>query len=176
MTRPMKARLVKGAAGMLLGALLSAAGAAAQVLEGEVTGIADGDTLTVLVDGRRELRVRLAWIDAPETGRGQKRPGQPFGQAAKRSLSEICYRQRARVQAIDQDRYGRTVGRVFCAGRDANLEQVRRGYAWAYRRYDPPREFLEAEREARAARRGLWADPGASPPWEWRGGVSFPPR
>lgn len=172
----MKARLVKGAAAALLGALICGAASAAQALEGQVTGIADGDTLTVLVDGRREVRVRLAWIDAPETGRGQKRPGQPFAQAAKGSLSEICFRRRASVQVVDEDRYGRAVGRVFCGGRDANLEQVRRGYAWAYRRYDPPREILEAEREARAARRGLWADPGASPPWEWRGGASFPPR
>jgi endonuclease YncB( thermonuclease family) len=26
----------------------------------------------------------------------------------------------------------------------------------------------DAEAEARAARRGLWADPDSVPPWEWR--------
>lgn len=132
----------------------------AEKIEGKVVGISDGDTLTVLA-GRRETRVRLAWIDAPETG-------QPFGQAAKRSLSDLCFGRRASVEIVDHDRYGRVVGRVLCDGHDANLEQVRRGMAWAYVRYAPQREIVLAESEARASRRGLWSDGNATPPWEWR--------
>ena len=64
---------------------------------------------------------------------------------------------------------GRTLGRVSCAGVDANAEQVRRGMAWVYVRYAPKYSPLYAvQAEARAARRGLWHDPNPVPPWKWR--------
>lgn len=141
--------------------------ACAEELSGKVVGIADGDTLTVL-SGPEQVRVRLAWIDAPEIGHGRNRPGQPFGQASKRSLSDLCFGRRASVEVVDRDRYGRVVGRALCEGRDANLYQVRRGMAWAYVRYGPPASIVEAEAEARAAGRGLWSDRSPVPPWEWR--------
>ncbi len=54
-------------------------------------------------------------------------------------------------------------------GRSLNRELVRAGFAWWYRRYAPADERLEQlERDARGAKRGLWADPHAVPPWEWR--------
>jgi len=54
-------------------------------------------------------------------------------------------------------------------GRSLNRELVRAGFAWWYRRYAPDDETLEQlEREARGAKRGLWVDPDAVPPWEWR--------
>jgi len=33
-----------------------------------VIGISDGDTLTVLRDGRTQVKIRLHGVDAPETG------------------------------------------------------------------------------------------------------------
>jgi endonuclease YncB( thermonuclease family) len=51
---------------------------------------------------------------------------------------------------------------------DANLNQVRRGMAWVYRKYARDPLYFRVEEEARAARRGLWADPNRVPPWEWR--------
>ncbi len=51
-----------------------------------------------------------------------------------------------------------------------NRELVKAGFAWWYRRYAPDDETLkQLEAEARAAKRGLWADPHVVPPWEWRG-------
>ncbi len=51
-----------------------------------------------------------------------------------------------------------------------NRELVKAGFAWWYRRYAPDDETLaQLEHEARAAKRGLWADPHAVAPWEWRG-------
>jgi hypothetical protein len=44
----------------------------------------------------------------------------------------------------------------------------RAGFAWRYVQYDKPGEFTAAEREARDAKRGLWADPHPVPPWEFR--------
>ncbi len=53
-------------------------------------------------------------------------------------------------------------------GRSLNHELVRAGLAWMYRRYTNDQSLSDLEEEARVARRGLWADPHAVPPWEWR--------
>lgn len=145
-----------------------AGSAYAQTISGRVVYIADGDTLTVLDSANQQHIIRLAEIDAPEIGHGRNKPGQPFGQNSRQSLAEMCFDNSATVEVMDADRYGRTVGRVNCAGKDANLEQVRRGMAWAYQRYNRRPEIVRAENEARAARLGLWADSNSTPPWEWR--------
>jgi len=126
-----------------------------------VVSVHDGDTLTVLVE-RRQVRVRLTDIDAPELG-------QPFGARSRQSLSSLCFGKTASLDVRGQDRYNRTLARVTCAGAEANAEQVRRGYAWTFVRYVRPDSPLYAiEREARAAHRGLWQDPAPVAPWDWR--------
>jgi endonuclease YncB( thermonuclease family) len=146
----------------LAAALLICAGASsAAELVGRVVSIQDGDTLTILVS-RKQIRVRLTEIDAPERR-------QPFGTRSRQSLSEMCAGREARVLDQGNDRYGRTLGRVICAGTDANAEQVRRGMAWVFERYAPKdSQLYSVQREARAARRGLWHDSNPVPPWEWR--------
>lgn len=126
-----------------------------------VVGVADGDTITVITAGRLQIKVRLAEIDAPEKK-------QPFGAASKESLSDLCYNKPAQLAVQDTDRYGRTVARVTCDGVDANREQIRRGLAWVYRKYSRDAALLDVEAEAREAKRGLWSEPDAVPPWEWR--------
>lgn len=126
-----------------------------------MVSVHDGDTLTVLIE-RRQMKVRLSDIDAPELG-------QPFGTRSRQSLAELCFGKPASLDVRGRDRYQRTIARVTCAGTDANAEQVRRGYAWTFTRYaraDSPLYALQ--REARAARRGLWNDPSPVPPWDWR--------
>ena len=66
------------------------------------------------------------------------------------------------------DRYKRTVAHIKCAGVDVNAEQVDRGMAWVYRRYARNHNLYILERNARVAKRGLWADPNPTAPWEWR--------
>jgi endonuclease YncB( thermonuclease family) len=67
------------------------------------------------------------------------------------------------------DRYGRILGDVFTPdGQSLNQELVRAGYAWWFRRYSKDIVLAQLEEEARIAKRGLWADPHAVPPWEWR--------
>ena len=51
---------------------------------------------------------------------------------------------------------------------DVNAEMVRQGMAWVYRYYLRDKALLDVEKEAKAAKRGLWADPNPIPPWEWR--------
>ncbi|TCZ61384.1 thermonuclease family protein [Roseicella aquatilis] len=148
---------------ILLLALHLAPARAATELRGHVVGITDGDTLTLLTPGKRQVKVRLAEIDTPESR-------QPYGTRARQALAELTFRRQVRVVVEDTDRYGRRVGRVHAGRLDVNAEMVRRGAAWVYDQYshDPILAALEAE--ARAARRGLWALPEAErvPPWEWR--------
>jgi endonuclease YncB( thermonuclease family) len=132
----------------------------AEVLEARVTHVADGDSLSVCVE-HREVRVRLVAIDAPEYQ-------QAFGRESRKSLVDLCENKVARIDWTKEDRYGRMLGQVSCAGVDVNAEQVRRGMAWVSRLDQPAAALYSAERAARTARIGLWADAGAVPPWKWR--------
>lgn len=150
----------------------------AETISGIVVGIADGDTLTVLDSERRQHKIRLAGIDAPEKA-------QPFGQKSKTSLSAMVFNREVEVIGDKKDRYGRTVGKVMAADpncntpacpkiHDVNLMQVMSGMAWWYRQYakeqsPQDRENYEAaEFNAKVRRLGLWADKNPIPPWEWR--------
>ncbi|MCW8133759.1 MAG: thermonuclease family protein [Planctomycetota bacterium] len=132
---------------------------------GEVVGVHDGDTITVLWE-RKEVKVRLFGIDAPETS-----PAQDYGQRAKQFASQMLFGKSVRVQVKDKRlTYGRVVGEVFVAtdGREAsaNAALVEAGLAWAYRQYS--QAYLEQEAAAKADRRGLWAGSNPVPPWEFR--------
>lgn len=139
---------------------LACAPAAAGALSGTVVGIADGDTLT-LFDGSRQVRVRLAEIDAPERR-------QAFGNVARQHLAALCFRTQATVRVQSTDRYGRAVGRVTCGTTDANAAMVSAGLAWVFRRYARDPALYRLEADARRDRRGLWRDPAPIPPWEFR--------
>ena len=139
----------------------------ADTLTGRVVGIADGDTLTLLDATNTQHKIRLSGIDSPEKG-------QPFGQACKKSLSDLAYDRVVAVESNKLDRYGRVIGKVLVNGQDVNLEQVRRGCGWHYKQYqneqilDDGLSYNAAEELARSSRVGLWADHEPMPPWEWR--------
>jgi micrococcal nuclease len=127
----------------------------------QVIGIADGDTLTLLVD-RKPVKIRLANIDAPEKA-------QSWGSRSKQSLSDLCWGKDATYETQDVDRYGRTVAVVKCGGVEVNRAQVERGMAWTYTRYNKDRSLPALQDKARQQGSGLWADGDrAVPPWEFR--------
>ena len=141
--------------------------ATAATLAGRVVGVSDGDTVTVLTAENRQFKIRLSGIDAPEKK-------QPFGTHAKETLARQLFGQAVVVEWSKTDRYGRIVGKIEVDGVDANLEQVREGSAWVYTQYlrelpvEDRKLNLEAERLAKAERRGLWRDEQPEPPWQWR--------
>lgn len=151
----------------LLLAALAAGQLHAQTLEGKVVGVSDGDTLTLLVD-KRPVKVRLANIDAPETGKGKNNPGMPFGQAAKEALSRAAFGKVATAQCPEKDRYERLVCEVFVDGKNINLQQVNQGMAWVYEQYAKNPAYYQAQQQAQAKKLGLWADSNPQKPWEWR--------
>lgn len=134
--------------------------AAAPTYAYQVISIADGDTMTLLVD-QKPLKIRLANIDAPE-----KR--QAFGQRSKQSLSNMCWGKDAEYAAQTIDRYRRTVAVVTCDGIEANTAQVQRGLAWVYPKYNKDSALPALEQAAKLTGLGLWVDPAPVPPWEWR--------
>ena len=144
-------------------AVLAVGVACAATLEGRVVRVADGDTVTVLDADKVQHRVRLYAIDAPEKA-------QAFGQKSKERLSHYVFGKDVAVEWKSKDRYGRILGTLFVDGRDVNLQMVRDGFAWHYKRYDSSPVYAAAEAEARQARRGLWADADAIPPERFRHG------
>ena len=149
-------------------------------LRGQVIGISDGDTLTVLDAANSPHRIRLDGIDAPEKG-------QAYGTRSKDLLAALAFGKPAVVVWSKRDRYGRIVGQVHvaasphCAGadcppsHDVGLALIEAGLAWHYKRYQHEQRAVErgryarAEDEARARRVGLWQDRHPVPPWEYRG-------
>jgi len=127
---------------------------------GRVCGVADGDTISVLHEGRA-VKIRLYGIDCPEKH-------QAFGQKAKTFTSQMAFGKLVEVDPVTRDRYGRIVARVHVGGRCLNEELLRAGYAWHFKRFSRDRHLAELELQARAARSGLWGDPAPVAPWEFR--------
>lgn len=147
--------------------LLTHTPAWAETLTGQVVGISDGDTLTLLIEGNKRERIRLSGIDAPEKK-------QPFGEASRQHLAGMVFGQAVTIEYNKRDHYGRIVGQVWVDGKDACLAQIEAGLAWHYKRFqlEQPLEdrltYTRAEDAAKSARRGLWTDHAPIPPWEWR--------
>ena len=90
--------------GVLLAVLLAllVGNSLAQSLVGRVVGVTDGNTVTLLVDGRVQHKIRLSGIDAPEKA-------QPFGNRAKQRLSSLVYGKTVTAVGTKQDRYCRLI-------------------------------------------------------------------
>lgn len=139
----------------------------ADALKGQVVAVADGDTVTVLDAQRQRHKIRLAGIDAPESR-------QAYGQRARSSLKDLLDGRQVQVSYDKTDRYGRLVGKIELEGRDINLEQLRRGLAWHYKKYEAEQSpedrqlYAQAQEQAQAARLGLWRDGQPLAPWDYR--------
>jgi micrococcal nuclease len=134
---------------------------AAPTLAVKVVGITDGDTITVVDDAKHQIKVRLEGIDAPESG-------QAFGTQAKKALSDKVFGKPVTIKETGKDKYGRTLASVYVGKQHVNRELVAEGFAWHYKEYNSDANLAAAEKEARAAKRGLWRDDSPMPPWDFR--------
>ena len=142
-------------------------------IRGRVVKVADGDTLTVLAAAGRagsmnppppattQHKIRLNGIDAPESH-------QAFGNVSKKHLSSLVFGKDVRVKYKSRDKYGRILGTIYIDGLDINLEMLRAGLAWHYKRFDSTPEYAQAESEARQNRCGLWQDKNPINPYDFR--------
>lgn len=135
-----------------------------KVLEGEVISVADGDTFTVLDAGRQSFRIRLEGIDSPEDS-------QAFSDKSKEALVALVFRKQVRIEWVEKDRYGRTLGHVYVGDKWVNHELIKDGWAWHYKKYNSDPRLSLAERKAAESRSGLWAEAEPIAPWDYRDGV-----
>jgi endonuclease YncB( thermonuclease family) len=141
----------------------------AKLLEGTVTAVHDGDTLT-LNSGGTATKIRLDSIDAPELA-------QPFGNTSQIALSGAVLGKPVKVAYTKTDQYDRIVGAVFTDScQYVNLNQVSTGMAWFYKAYQCEisaavrLQFSQAQDRAAAADLGLWAQVDPEAPWFFRNG------
>jgi len=133
------------------------------VFTAKVIRIMDGDTMEVLYQNQ-PIKIRLAHIDCPE-----KRGSQPFGNHAKKALSDLCFGQMVSVQGQKYDRYKRLIAVVINRNKQVvNQEMIKQGMAWHYKKYSSDPLYAQLEVEARKHKIGLWQDSNAVAPWEWR--------
>jgi endonuclease YncB( thermonuclease family) len=153
----------------------------ADVLQGKVVKVTDGDTVTIVDDSGKKHRIRLMGIDAPEKD-------QPYGDVSTQSLIELVSGKAVTIEYEKRDRYKRIIGKVlvdppgevFCMALecvkkiDVGLEQIKGGLAWHYKKYqgeqseEDRRLYAGSENAAREKQLGLWVDYEPIPPWEWR--------
>lgn len=119
----------------------------------------DADTLEAGGNGSLVKSIRFAGIDAPESSQAL------LGKNAQDWLDEqLKTAKKVEFGSTEKDKHGRQVSTVYADGRNLNVELVKQGHAQVYGRYlhrlaKPVREaLLNAENEAREAKRGIWAD------------------
>jgi micrococcal nuclease len=137
-----------------------------KMLRGRVIRHVDGDTVHITLENpppglNRVEKVRMIGADTPETVH-PSREMEYFGREAS-DFTKNALLAKDVLLALDwemRDKYGRLLAYIYLP--DAvchNAELIRQGYAHAYTRF--PFQFLEEfralEREARAAKAGLWA-------------------
>ena len=134
----------------------------ARSFEGEVTRVADGDSLWVRpAAGGAPVALRLQGVDAPEGC-------QAHGAAARTALTRRVLHQTVTVQTRTRDDFQRSVARVRHRGEDIGGWLVHEGHAWSMRYRRSPGPYAEQEAKARLARRGLWSEAQPLEPRQFR--------
>ena len=135
--------------------------------KGTVLKVIDGDTILVLTSTNKRNKVRLSYIDAPET-----KPVQKYGKSSKIFLEKIILNQNIIINTEENDRYGRQLGEVYLYTHDKrvfiNAKMIKSGNAWVYIKYRSNTYLLNLEEHARTNKLGLWAHPPFIEPWVFR--------
>lgn len=133
-----------------------------KLILGKVVAITDGDTFKLLTQDSTLYRIRIANIDCPEKK-------QPFSTRAKQFTSDQIFGKQLNVKVQSKDRYGRLIANViYDDSLNLSKELLKNGMAWHYVRYSNDDTLQLLEDEANKNKVGLWQDPNAIPPWEWR--------
>ncbi len=131
-------------------------------ITGKVVKVTDGDTFNLLTKEKKQIRVRVYGIDAPERS-------QSFGNASRKYLASMIAGKQVTAFVTKTDRYGRKIAKVKTDSiNDISFEMIKSGMAWHYSYYDNTKVYAEAEKAARAAKKGLWILPDPVNPYLYR--------
>lgn len=130
-----------------------------------INSIHDGDTVNVIADNNKKVKIRLFGIDAPEIK-------QAFGEESRLCLENMIKNKSIyfipRDKKKSTDKYGRTVAVLFDGEKNINLEMIKKGCAWNYTQYNKSLFGFFAQISAKNSKSGLWADDNPQAPWDYR--------
>ncbi len=128
----------------------------------KVEKVHDGDTINIITNNNKMLKIRLFGIDAPELK-------QKYGEESRICLENMIKNKKIEYAIKEKsDKYGRIVGIIFADDKNINLEMVKKGCAWSYWSYNKSLYFLFEQYKAKYKKVGLWQDDNPQPPWEYR--------
>lgn len=146
-----------------------------EIYQCEIAKISDGDSITVLCPiissqlGKSEITqasIRIWGIDAPETKQAH------WGNDSKEALTKLLptgENATIDIKIRDKDQYNRYVSQLFFNHKDIGLEMVRLGQAVVYHQYNKDPTYIEAQTQAKNAKRGIWKTEGnQQDPASWR--------
>lgn len=157
-------------------------GATAPWLRGRVVSVSDGDTVRFLhtptlfhkshLDQDEKvsdvaLPIRICTIDTPETAKFGK-PGQPYGEEAKKCLSDLTLNKIVHIRLLEKDQYSRGVAELKAPGflwmkkyadqhlLKAGLAEVYRGSGAVYGHLGKD-AYIQMEEKAKSSKIGMWS-------------------
>lgn len=130
-------------------------------MNGYVVKVSDGDSFVMSSYGKR-VRVRMYGIDAPELK-------QSYGAESKKYLESLILHKKVKLKVLYEDKYKRKVAKVYCNGKQINLEMLETGNAWFYK-YHARNEkaYRKAYEKAKQEKLGLWKQSNPQNPREFR--------
>ncbi len=125
-----------------------------------VVDVAPGNVVVIDGDSLREgnTEIRLYGIDAPEyrqTCLDESKKDYPCGKRAAEALRSLIHSAEVKCVSLEKDRYGRSVSTCRVGAVEINREMVALGWAVAFIQYGA--DYVLVEKQARQAKRGLWA-------------------
>lgn len=134
----------------------------------KVVRVGDGDTLTIMDPQNQKIKIRLASIDAPEYK-------QTFGKESRAYLNQLIYDKTIKVQNLGLDPYNRVLAKIWYQNKDVQLQLIEEGMAWHYAYFAKKqqtdaefKQYEQAQKQAKANQLGLWKDPKAISPWNFK--------
>ena len=124
--------------------------------------ITDGDTIKI--NGEK---IRFSGIDTPELKQNCIKEGEsdPCGITAKQILIDKIGNNKVICISEGKDQYKRTLAECYVNDESLSSYLVKRGYAFAYRRYS--KKFIIDENYAKFNKLGMWSME-FDYPWDWR--------
>jgi staphylococcal nuclease domain-containing protein 1 len=125
--------------------------------------VANGSRLFVWVPKENcRLTFVLSGVRAPRVGRTANDKSEPYGQEALEYVSQKCLQHDVEIEVENVDKVGSFVGSLFVNGENLAVSLLSRGLAYIHEYSADESHYVNqlygAEREAKAAKKGVWAD------------------